>query len=344
MTKNKSVAIKIPVYNAEKTVEDTLISLLNQTYQNFIIYIFDNCSTDSTIDIIKKFNDYRIKVVNSDANRGWKWNFDRCLKHEGHEFTLIAHADDIYHCEFIDINIKLLKSKSDIDLIFSNGRKFSLTNEITKYLKIRNECRQISIDKYEFYEELLYDVAKNGNFIFCPSAFGRSEIFSEIICEFNVDDFGGSADLDAWLRVVKSNYNISIINSPILFYYRISDNQLSENDRGLESGSVFVQCLTKHLKSIDYLPPSQKKMMEKYIKWHNLYFMIVRDLKNYNSLQADNSKVMFKYNLLEALKLGWMPNNRIIKYISLITLMKFMRYMPQIIRLKLACNILHLTR
>ena len=47
-----NIAIKIPTYNSEITILDTLKSIINQTYVNFNVYIFDNCSTDNTIKII----------------------------------------------------------------------------------------------------------------------------------------------------------------------------------------------------------------------------------------------------------------------------------------------------
>ena len=45
------VSICIPVYNAEKYIEKTIKSILNQTFKDFELIVFDNCSTDSTLKI-----------------------------------------------------------------------------------------------------------------------------------------------------------------------------------------------------------------------------------------------------------------------------------------------------
>jgi len=56
MVKEKLVSICIPTYNAEKTIEKTLQSILNQTYRNLEIIIVDNASTDSTLRTLNKSN------------------------------------------------------------------------------------------------------------------------------------------------------------------------------------------------------------------------------------------------------------------------------------------------
>ena len=48
------VSVLIPAYNASKTIERAINSVLNQTYLNYEILIVDDCSTDDTADIIKK--------------------------------------------------------------------------------------------------------------------------------------------------------------------------------------------------------------------------------------------------------------------------------------------------
>jgi glycosyltransferase involved in cell wall biosynthesis len=56
-------------YNAEKTIEETILSVINQTYENKEYIIIDGCSTDSTIDIIKKYKD-KINCWISESDNG----------------------------------------------------------------------------------------------------------------------------------------------------------------------------------------------------------------------------------------------------------------------------------
>ena len=52
---NKKISVLMSVYNSEKTIEESINSVLNQTFSDFEFLINDDCSTDSTLEIIKKF-------------------------------------------------------------------------------------------------------------------------------------------------------------------------------------------------------------------------------------------------------------------------------------------------
>ena len=71
MEENK-VSIIIPVHNAEKFIGKTIESVLNQTYKNWEMLIFNDKSKDNSLKIIKKYSekDERIKVVDSKENVG----------------------------------------------------------------------------------------------------------------------------------------------------------------------------------------------------------------------------------------------------------------------------------
>ena len=78
---NTKLAIGIPVYNGEKSVQYSVESLLNQTYKDFHIHIFNDCSTDKTYDIISTYNnvDDRIFVHTNSVQLGQADNFNKCL-------------------------------------------------------------------------------------------------------------------------------------------------------------------------------------------------------------------------------------------------------------------------
>lgn len=63
-------SIIMPAYNAENTITESIASVLNQTFENFKLYIIDDASTDTTVDIIKSFNDERIILIKKEFNSG----------------------------------------------------------------------------------------------------------------------------------------------------------------------------------------------------------------------------------------------------------------------------------
>ena len=73
------VSVVMPVHNGEKFLREAIESVLNQTYKNFEFLIIENCSTDSSVEIIKSYNDSRISlIIEEDCgqvrayNRGFK--------------------------------------------------------------------------------------------------------------------------------------------------------------------------------------------------------------------------------------------------------------------------------
>ena len=64
------VSIIMPSYNTEQYISDSIKSVLAQTYKNWELIIVDDCSTDNSIDVIKSFNDPRIKILHNEKNLG----------------------------------------------------------------------------------------------------------------------------------------------------------------------------------------------------------------------------------------------------------------------------------
>lgn len=76
------LSVGIPVYNAERFVEQGIRSILNQTYTDFELILSDNASTDRTAEICQDFaaQDRRIRFYRSETNKGGGWNHNRVLE------------------------------------------------------------------------------------------------------------------------------------------------------------------------------------------------------------------------------------------------------------------------
>ena len=98
------VSIVIPVYNRELYIEDAIRSAISQTYQNIEIIIVDNCSTDSTWDILNEWEkkDNRIKIFQNDSNIGPVLNWNECFRHASGEYIKILWSDDWISHKFVE--------------------------------------------------------------------------------------------------------------------------------------------------------------------------------------------------------------------------------------------------
>jgi glycosyltransferase involved in cell wall biosynthesis len=64
------VTVLMPVHNGEKHIAGAIESVLGQTFSDFKLLVVDDCSTDSSMDIVGSFGDARIKILKNDKNLG----------------------------------------------------------------------------------------------------------------------------------------------------------------------------------------------------------------------------------------------------------------------------------
>lgn len=104
------VTVGIPVYNGAPMLRECLDSLLAQSYQDFIIVIADNASTDGTPDICAEYaaRDSRIKIIRHSENMGALENFKHVLATATTEFFMWRADDDYSDNNFIEELVKTL--------------------------------------------------------------------------------------------------------------------------------------------------------------------------------------------------------------------------------------------
>ena len=110
-------SILIPVYNMGDTIEDTLKSILSQSYGNFEIIIQDNDSQDKTAEIIKRFRDKRIKYFKNEKNIGAMMSLTRGKKNCRGDVVYLMAADDILGKDALLSTYKAFKISDNIGAV-----------------------------------------------------------------------------------------------------------------------------------------------------------------------------------------------------------------------------------
>ena len=139
MTQSKKpvVSVGIPVHNGERTIKNSIESILAQSLRDIEIIISDNCSCDSTPEICQKYasSDSRIKYFRQSKNIGATLNFKFVLeKAEGIYFTWLA-ADDTRSQDFLELNVKALDENKAYVASTSPNRFEGVSN---------SDCRLVS--------------------------------------------------------------------------------------------------------------------------------------------------------------------------------------------------------
>lgn len=215
--KKPLVSVCIPTYNAEKTVVNTLKSILNQTYQNLEIIIVDNASTDNTLALLQNFNDPRIKSYKNSKNIGAERNWGRCIELASGEYIAIFHADDLYKSDMVEKQVHVFQDNPAIGAVFTMANDINERDEVIGKHKLPVELKGKGA---YYFPEIFISILENRNFLMCPSAMVRSEIYKEL-APFDDEWFGTSADLDMWLRILE-RHPIAILDEKLMSY-RISN-------------------------------------------------------------------------------------------------------------------------
>ena len=128
-------------YNGEKFLREQIDSILNQTIQDFELIVCDDCSTDSTWQILQAYagNSDRIHLYRNDQNIGFKKNFEKAISFCTGEYIALSDQDDIWlphHLEFLLNNISGRSlAGGNAELIDGSGRKLNrLLNEVDGFL------------------------------------------------------------------------------------------------------------------------------------------------------------------------------------------------------------------
>jgi glycosyltransferase involved in cell wall biosynthesis len=132
------VSIITVVYNGEKYLEETILSVLNQTYPNIEYIIIDGGSTDNTVNIIKKY-EHLIDYWVSEKDKGISDAFNKGITLAKGDIIGIINADDWYEKDAVQVVISIFKSSSETQIVcgkmnFFNQKKCTIMKSFPKRL------------------------------------------------------------------------------------------------------------------------------------------------------------------------------------------------------------------
>lgn len=120
------VSIVIPVFNRQIRIVSCLENIISQSYKNIEIIIVDDCSTDSTLDVISNISDIRIRVVSLKESLGAQAARNAGIKKSSGEWIAFQDSDDVWQQEKLEKQVSLLAKYNFNDriVLHSNCWKF----------------------------------------------------------------------------------------------------------------------------------------------------------------------------------------------------------------------------
>lgn len=210
--KKELVSIIIPVYNAERFLDDTISSVLDQTYTNWELILVNDCSTDNSEKIIKKYlKDGRIKLVNNKINSRAAVSRNNGIKIANGNYICFLDADDKWHNEKLEKQIKFIKE---------NNCAFSFTGyEFADENCIPNGKKVFVPEKLSYEQALKNTTIWTSTVMFDMSKLSKDDIYMPDV---------KSEDTASWWSILKKvDYAYGL--NEILSFYRRTTGTLSSN-------------------------------------------------------------------------------------------------------------------
>jgi len=218
------ISVIIPVYNGEKTIRETIESVLNQTFSDFELIVINDGSQDLTLDIIANIEDTRLKIF-SYPNAGQAVSRNRGFSHASGEFIAFLDADDLWIPDKLESQLKALQEHPNAAVAYSWT---NFIDEMGHYL-CNSSNRTVNGDAYA--ELLLYNFLDSGsNPLIRRQALAQVGGFDKELVP--------AEDWDMYLRLAARYHFVAVPLPQIL--YRVSTNSQSTNVSKLEAVSVMV--------------------------------------------------------------------------------------------------------
>ena len=155
------IIIGVPAFNEQKYIHEALSSLSNQTWQDFIVIISDNSSTDDTKAICEHFcaTDTRFHYIRQKHNIGAGQNFEYLYEISNSPYFMWLGAHDALEPEFLSIHLSILDSHSQYVLSYSSTQWIDESGKETHTTKASelNTIKGIPIIRYIGSLRVLYE-------------------------------------------------------------------------------------------------------------------------------------------------------------------------------------------
>ena len=294
---SKLVSIITPTYNHEKYIGECIESVLNQTYKNWEMIIVDDCSSDKTVEIIKKYaaQDSRIKLIQHNENYGPFRLKDTCnegLNISKGEYIAVLEGDDYWTSDKLEEQVKFLENNPDMILNWGNCIVVNNQGKTISYLKVDPQNQEILNNPVG---SILHRFIELEGPIYAQSLIIRREALERI------GGFQGGKNIPSWdgptTTALALEGKFSCIDKNFGYWRRHNDSvayNYSKDMKSMRSYSEFyIEFLEKNKDKLEILgfhystneiikKQNEKiKMLEKRSNCYNGYFLLsINDFEN----------------------------------------------------------------
>ncbi len=279
-----TISVLIPCYNAERTIQETISSVLAQTFTDFELLVINDGSTDGTMSVLEQITDDRLKVV-SFENSGPQKSRNRGIEKARGKYITFIDADDLWTSDKLASQLQALQNTPEAAVAYSWT---DFIDENSNFLK---HSRHIEMAG-DVYEQLLIDdfIASGSNPLIKAEAI-------RAVGGFDENTLAGQ-DWDMWLMLAEKFQFVAVPKVQILYRKSCSSKTWSDNIRRQAKGHI--QVMNKHLSNRKNL------ILKKSIYFAGRYRYLLFHCLDQGRLTPDNGVLALRF-FAQALVLepGW---------------------------------------
>lgn len=207
------ISVIMSVYNGEAYLKEAIESVICQTFKNWELIVINDCSKDSTAEILEEFSakDDRIKVYTNDINLKLPASLNKAISLSSGKYIARMDADDICLPERLEKQYNFMEEHQDVAL--SSIRFMTVKNGVYASGGAGGRCDNTSL-------RAMLLVA---NPILHPGVIAKAEVLKELLYDTTLTC---TEDLELWTRMAMNNHKIEILPECLLVY-RLHDKQIT---------------------------------------------------------------------------------------------------------------------
>ena len=240
--KHPTVSIIMPAYNAQGFIEETISSVIAQTYADWELLVIDDCSSDSTYETVRDIakRESRIKLIKNEKNMGVADTRNRGFALCSGKYVALLDSDDIWFADKLERQIALAE-ETGADIIYCS-------------YKMVDENGRAICDDFIVSEATNFERCLSCSEISCSTAFLSRQITDKY--RFNKDYY--HEDLVLWLQLLRDGYTARGVTDVLVAYRLLDSGRSSKKTRSaLNRWRVYrkylklplfksIKCITKY--------------------------------------------------------------------------------------------------
>ncbi|WYP25851.1 glycosyltransferase family 2 protein [Alkalihalobacillus sp. FSL W8-0930] len=200
------VSVITPVYNSERFLEETIQSVQKQTYPYWELFLIDDGSTDSSVEIARSYanKDSRIHVVQLNSNQGAAGARNEGINRANGKYVAFLDSDDLWMPEKIEKQLMFMEA---------NQYVFSFTS-----YRIMKESGELRDKVVPAPEVITYDQLLKNTIIGCLTVMLNIDVLGKV----QMPTIKTRQDFVLWLTILKSGHQAYGLDEELACYRKVS--------------------------------------------------------------------------------------------------------------------------